>query len=62
MPRSLVWVALAIAGVAGCDAKPQDPPPDLVKSQRQAMDRAKGVEEALQKSADERRQQADRQK
>jgi hypothetical protein len=48
--------------VAACDSKPKDPPPDIIKSQRQVMDKAKGVEQVLQKSADERREQVDQQK
>lgn len=56
----LFLVAAAIAAIAGCDSKPKDPPPDIIKSQRQAMDKAKGVEQVLQKSADERREEADR--
>ena len=55
-------IAAAIAAVAGCDSKPKEPPPDIIKSQRQMMDKAKGVEQVLQKSADERREQADQQK
>jgi uncharacterized lipoprotein len=62
MSRSWVWLALAIAGLAACDSKPKEPPPDLVKSQRQALDKAKAAEQILQKSADERRKQADEQK
>ncbi|MBS0308166.1 MAG: hypothetical protein JSS58_04265, partial [Proteobacteria bacterium] len=34
---------------AGC--KPADPPPDLVKTQRDALDKAKAVEGQLQRSA-----------
>jgi uncharacterized protein YcfL len=55
-------IAAALAMVAACDSKPKDPPPDIIKSQRQVMDKAKGVEQVLQKSADERREQADQQK
>ena len=55
-------VALAVLAAAGCDSKPKEPPPDIVKSQRQVMDKAKGVGDVLQKSADERRDQADQQK
>ena len=62
MSRSWVWLALAMAGLVACDSKPKEPPPDLVKSQRQAMDKAKATEEILQKSAEERRKQADEQK
>jgi hypothetical protein len=57
-PLSLL-LAAAIAGAAGCDSKPKDPPPDIIKSQRQVMDKAKAVGDVLQKSADERREQAD---
>ena len=57
-----MWLALAFAGVAACDSKPKEPPPDIVKSQRRAMDKAKAAEQILQKSADERRKQADEQK
>lgn len=54
-------VAAAVVMVAACDSKPKEPPPDLLKSQRQLMDKAKGVGEVLQKSADDRREQVDRQ-
>lgn len=36
-------------------------PPDLLKSQRQTIDKAKAVGDVLQKSADERREQSERQ-
>ena len=60
-PWSVV-IAAAILAIAGCDSKPKDPPPDIIKSQRQVMEKAKGVEQVLQKSADERREQADQPK
>ncbi|MGH8695477.1 MAG: hypothetical protein ACREVS_03285 [Burkholderiales bacterium] len=62
MSRRWMWLALAFVGVAACDSKPKEPPPDIVKSQRQALDKAKAAEQILQKSADERRKQADEQK
>jgi len=49
---------VVLAFVSGCDGKPKEPP-DLLKTQRQAMEKAKGVEQILQQSADERRGQAD---
>ncbi|HTO48463.1 MAG TPA: hypothetical protein VML91_12565 [Burkholderiales bacterium] len=52
-------IAAGLAAIAGCDSKPKEPPPDIIKSQRQAMDKAKGVEQVLQRSADERREEAD---
>jgi hypothetical protein len=54
-----LWMLLAapLAALAACDSKP-DESPDLVKSQRQALDKAKGVGDTLQKSADERAKQA----
>jgi hypothetical protein len=55
-------LALAMFIAAGCDSKPKEPPLDLIQSQREAMDKAKGVSDVLQKSADERRDQADQQK
>jgi outer membrane PBP1 activator LpoA protein len=55
-------VAAVIAAlIAGCDSKPREGP-DIVKTQRQAMDKAKAVEETLQRSADERRERADQEK
>ena len=46
--------------ITGCDSGPKSPPPDLLKGQRQSMERAKGVEQTLQKSADRRREEAER--
>ena len=62
MRASSFMIAAVIFTVAACDSKPKDPPPDIIKSQRQVMDKAKGVEQVLQKSADERREQADQPK
>ena len=56
--RSLWVLMVVLAFVSGCDGKPKEPP-DLLKTQRQAMEKAKGVEQILQQSADERRGQAD---
>ena len=56
--------ALALAGgllvaLAGCDSRPKETPPDILKGQRQSLERAKGVEQTLQQSGAERREQAD---
>lgn len=56
MPRRCLIVFLALAAVSGCDSKSSNPPPDLVKSQREAMDKAKGVEQTLQQSAERKRE------
>jgi outer membrane PBP1 activator LpoA protein len=53
MMRKLVLVILLLA-VAACDNK--SPPPDLIKAQRQSMDKAKGVEQVLQQSTEQRRE------
>lgn len=55
MLRFLVLPVLLL--VAACDSKPREPPPDIIKSQRQAMDKAKGVEQVLEQSAGQRREQ-----
>jgi outer membrane PBP1 activator LpoA protein len=59
--RALTILILSLA-LAGCDSKPKEPPPDILKTQRRAMEKAKGVGEILQQSADERREQADQAK
>ena len=60
----VMWllVAVPLAALAGCDGKPKEPAPDLVKSQRQALDKAKGVGDTLQRSAQERAEKAEKQK
>ncbi|HSI22368.1 MAG TPA: hypothetical protein VK959_05035 [Methylophilaceae bacterium] len=44
-----------------CDREEQPPPPKLFESQRNAMDKAKGVEDTLQQQADQQMQDIDRQ-
>jgi hypothetical protein len=58
----IVLAAVFGTAVAACDGKPKEPPPDIIRSQRQVMDKAKGVGDVLQKSADDRREQTDAQK
>ena len=53
-------LASALA-LAGCDSKQKDPPPDVLKGQRQQMERAKGVEQGLDDAAKKRMEEADRQ-
>ena len=53
-----VAIALTIAAaISGC--KPAGPPPDLLKSQRDALNKAKAVEGQLQQQADEQRKAID---
>jgi hypothetical protein len=54
---ALVFVAAASISTAGC--KRSEPPPDLVKSQREAMERAKEVGKTMQKAVDAEGKKAD---
>lgn len=56
--RLLALLAAAVA-LAACDTRSSDPPPDIIKSQRQSMDKAKDVEKTLQQSTDVRREQSE---
>jgi len=58
MPRCSV-ILLALALVAACDSRPKEPPPDLIKSQRQAMEKAKGTEAVIDQAATERLKKAE---
>jgi hypothetical protein len=53
--------AATLVLLAGCDSKPKEPSPDVLKSQRQQMERAKGVEQGLDDAAKKRMEEADRQ-
>lgn len=55
-----VMLLMLLAMLAACDT-PDRQPPDLVKTQRQAMEKAKGVEQVLQQSNHQRREQGDQQ-
>lgn len=56
--RGLILIAMFF--LAACNSGNQ--PPDLVKTQREAMEKAKGVEQVLQQSADKKRDQEEQQK
>ncbi|MFC5474414.1 hypothetical protein [Paraherbaspirillum soli] len=50
--RPILGLALALTfALAGC--KPAGPPPDILKTQRQALDKAKAVDGQVQKQAQE---------
>jgi len=53
----MAWFAFAITA---CDNGRKEPPPDLLKGQRQSMERAKDVEKTLQESSERRREEIDR--
>ena len=55
-----VMVVLASLLLAACDSGPKEPPPDLVKSQREAMDKARQTEAVLDQAAAERLKRADK--
>ena len=56
-----IAMVAALAVLAGCDSRPKEPPPDILKAPRQQMERAKGVEQGLDESAKKRMDEADRQ-
>jgi len=53
--------AIAAFLLAACDAKPKEPPPDLLKNEKRQMERAKAVEQTLDDTAKKRMEEADRQ-
>jgi hypothetical protein len=48
--------------LAACDSRTSSPPPDIMKTQRETMNKAKDVGQVLQQSADQERKQVDQQK
>ncbi len=61
MRAFLILMAFSVLALAGCDEGKQPPPPKLFEDQRNAMDKAKGVEDTLQQQADQQLQDIDRQ-
>jgi ABC-type uncharacterized transport system auxiliary subunit len=51
--RLLAVIASMLVILAAC--KPAEPPPDLIKTQRDALDKSKSVEGQLQQQANEQR-------
>lgn len=56
--RELMLATVAILAMTACGGP--DNPPDLAKSQRQALEKARSVEQTLQQSAKRQREEADR--
>lgn len=59
MMRKFPGMMLAAIVVLAGGCQPAEPPPDIVKSQRDALNKAKAVEGQLQQQAQEHRQAAD---
>ncbi len=57
--RALVGAIALCVGVSLLGCKRSEPPPDLLKTQREAMERAKDVGKTMQKSVDEQGRKAD---
>lgn len=57
----VIMVTLPALLLAGCDDGRQAPPPKLFESQRNAMDKARGVENTLQQQAEQQQQEIDQQ-
>ena len=57
LPFAVVASLTLGAGLSGC--KRSEPPPDLLKSQREAMERAKEVGKTMQKAVDQEGRKAD---
>ena len=56
MNRAIVIGLLGLA-LAGC--KPAEPPPDILKSQRDALDKAKALSGQMQQQLDDRMKASD---
>ena len=59
LPRALIGAVMLCASVAMLGCKRSEPPPDIIKTQREAMERAKEVGKTMQKSVDEQGKKAD---
>ncbi len=62
--KALICLAVVMLLLAGCgDNKPQlaPPPPKLLEPRREALDKAKGVEQTVDQQAEQQREDVDRQ-
>ena len=53
-------ILLAGILVAACDSRPKDAPPDLVKSQREAMEKARQTEAVIDQATADRLKRAEK--
>lgn len=51
---ALIIILLGSLQVAACDSGPKESPPDLVKSQREAMEKAKQTEAVIDQATADR--------
>ncbi|MBV8665813.1 MAG: hypothetical protein JO269_04940 [Burkholderiaceae bacterium] len=56
-PWQKIIICAAVLGITGC--KPSGPPPDIVKTQREDLQKAKAVGAVEQKAADDQKKAAD---
>jgi outer membrane PBP1 activator LpoA protein len=60
MYRAIDNLTVMVAAVLVATAcKPSEPPPDIIKTQRDAMQKSKGVEGQLEQAAEEQKKAAD---
>jgi hypothetical protein len=60
-PNGWIWACAACAALCACGRSDPAPPPDLLKAQREQMDRAKATEKVLQDAANRRDSQLESQ-
>jgi len=58
--RHLVLALAVSALLTACGQDAEEPPPRIFKPQREALEKAKEIEQTLQQSADRRREQIER--
>jgi len=58
--RKIVLMLLAGLLVAACDSGPKAPPPDLLKSQREAMEKARQTEAVIDQATTDRLKRAEK--
>ena len=57
----VVIICVACLFLQGCGRSDSEPPPELLKAQRQQLEKAKGTEKALQDAAERQNQQVESQ-
>ena len=57
LSKSIIIAASVAFGLAAC--KPAGPPPDIIKTQREALQKAKNVDAVQEKAVEEQRKEVD---